>query len=240
MVLQTREKVKTIIPLFVAVALVVMFGSHWVQTGMATDQKPKTADKMSWDLDAVPTGQLPSGWKADATRRRGPLATWQVIKNTTSPSGSHVLALTRINHTSGGTFNLCWTKAVSFLDGEIEVRFKAVKGEEDQGGGIMWRVQNRKNYFVARFNPLEDNFRLYTVHNGARRMLANAKVKLPAGKWITMKIIQKGTRFEAYLNGRKLLTGTSDLFTKPGGVGVWTKADAVTSFDNFSIKPLKP
>ena len=104
----------------------------------------------------------------------------------------------------------------------------------------MWRVRDNKNYYVARFNPLEDNFRLYTVHNGARRMLANARVKLPAGRWITMKIIQQGTRFEAYLNGRKLLTGTSDLFTKPGGVGVWTKADAVTSFDNFSVKPLKP
>ena len=238
--LLTRKKVETIAFLLIGVTLSVLLGSPRVQAGMTSAQKPKTAGKVSWDFDTVPAGKLPAGWKADATRRRGLLATWQVIRDTTAPSGSHVLALTRINHTSGGTFNLCWTKAVSFLDGEIEVRFKAIKGEEDQGGGIMWRVRDRKNYYVARFNPLEDNFRLYTVHNGVRRMLADARVKLPAGQWITMKIIQKGARFEAYLNGRRFLTGTSDLFTKPGGVGVWTKADAVTSFDNFSVKSLKP
>ena len=239
MALQTREKVKTIIPLFVVVVLTVMLGYGMGQAGMTT-QKPNTSGRMLWNFDNVSVEKLPAGWKADATSRRGPLATWRVVKDTTAPSGSHVLALTRINHTSGGTFNLCWTDSVSFLNGEIKVRFKAVKGKEDQGGGVMWRVRDNKNYYVARFNPLEDNFRLYTVHNGARRMLANARVKLPAGRWITMKIIQQGTRFEAYLNGRKLLTGTSDLFTKPGGVGVWTKADAVTSFDNFSVKPLKP
>jgi hypothetical protein len=235
-----HKKVKTIIFLLMAVALIVMAGSYWGRAGMAADQKPKTTGRISWNFDNIPLGQLPAGWKADATRRRGPLATWQVIRDTSAFSGGRVLALTRINHNSGGTFNLCWTKSISFLNGEIEVRLKAVRGGEDQGGGVMWRVQDSKNYYVARFNPLEDNFRLYTVHNGARRMLADARIKLPAGKWITMKIIQKGTRFEAFLDGRKLLTGENDLFTKAGGVGLWTKADAVTSFDDFSVKLLKP
>jgi len=233
------QKIKIAIFLLMMVVLTVMLGRGMGKAGMAA-QKPNTADKVLWGFDNVPVDTLPAGWQVDATRRRGPLATWRVIEKTAVSSGNHVLALTRINHTSGGTFNLCWTKSISFLNGEIEVRLKAIKGKEDQGGGVMWRVQDNKNYYVARFNPLEDNFRLYTVHNGVRRMLANARVRLPAGKWIAMKIIQKGTRFEAYLNGRKLLTGSNDLFTKPGGVGLWTKADAVTSFDDFSVKLLKP
>jgi hypothetical protein len=98
-------------------------------------------------------------------------------------------------------------------------------------------VQDKDNYYIARFNPLEDNFRIYYVLDGARKKLASARVKLPAGKWHTLKIVQNGSRFEGYLNGRKLLNGANNLFTKPGGVGLWTKADAVTSFDDFSVNP---
>jgi len=148
--------------------------------------------------------------------------------------------MTSPNHTFGGTFNICWTDTVSFLDGEIEVRFKAVTGEEDQGGGVIWRVQDKENYYIARFNPLENNFRIYYVRNGTRKTLADAKFSLSARKWHTLKIVQHGIRFEGYLNGKKLLEGTDNLFTKVGGVGLWTKADAVTSFDDLSVKAVKP
>lgn len=140
------------------------------------------------------------------------------------------------NHTFGGTFNLCWTDTISFLSGEIEVRFKAVKGEEDQGGGVIWRVQDADNYYIARFNPLENNFRLYYVRDGARKTLADSRIKLASGEWHTLRIVQHGDRFEGYLNGNKLLEGTDTLFTKSGGVGLWTKADAVTFFDDFTIR----
>ncbi len=191
---------------------------------------------VSWDFEDVPVGELPTGWQVEATNRRGPLATWQVVEDETGPVGGRVLALTSVNHSSGGTFNICWTDSTSFLDGEIRVRFKAVKGREDQGGGVIWRVQDQDNYYIARFNPLEDNFRLYTVHEGARRKIADARIALPAGQWHTMRIVQQGDRFAGYLDGKKLLEGKNDLFQGAGGVGVWTKADAVTSFDGFSVK----
>jgi len=207
-----------------------------VATALGGARAPKEKDGMAWDFEQAAAGQLPAGWKVEATNSKGPLATWQVVKDETAPSGGNALALTRPNHTFGGTFNLCWTDTVSFLDGEIEVRFKAVTGEEDQGGGVIWRAQDKDNYYIARFNPLEDNFRIYYVRDGARKTLASIKVELPAG-WHTLKIIQQGNRFEGYLNGEKLLEGTDDLFAKPGGVGLWTKADAVTSFDDFSVSP---
>ncbi len=187
------------------------------------------------DFEDVSVGGLPAGWKIEATGRQSPLATWQVQEDKSAPSGTKVLALSKTNHNSGGTFNLCWTDGISFKDGEIEVSFKAVKGRIDQGGGIIWRVQNRNNYYVARFNPLEDNFRIYYVRDGIRRMIESARVSLQPGKWHTMKITQQGSDYECYLDGHKLLEGNDSHFKQPGGVGLWTKADAVTSFDNFKV-----
>ena len=220
----------------------VMFSYDWHQTLMAADHKPSAADRTDnvlWNFDDISPGKLPAGWKADATNRKGPLATWQVARDRTAPSGQHVLAMTIPAHTFDGTFNICWTDTVAFLNGEIQVWFKAVKGEEDQGGGVIWRVQDRNNYYIARFNPLEDNFRIYYVRDGARRILADAGISLPARQWHTLKIVQHGNRFEGYLNGKMLVSGTDNLFTKSGGAGMWTKADAVTYFDNFRVQTEK-
>ncbi|MCD6211985.1 MAG: DUF1080 domain-containing protein [Sulfurovum sp.] len=194
------------------------------------------AKEKVWHFDDIPTGKLPIGWKVDATNPGGDLASWQVVRDKSAPSSSQVLALTSINHNNAAAFNLCWTDSISFLDGEIEVKFKASTGSVDQGGGVIWRVLDAENYYIARFNPLEDNFRLYSVKNGTRRELAGASVSLPAGEWHTLKIVQKGDRYAGYLNGKKYLEGRDDTFLKRGGAGLWSKADAVTSFDDFSVK----
>jgi len=134
------------------------------------------------------------------------------------------------------SFNFVYTKENLFLNGEISVDFKAISGEEDQGGGIMYRVIDDNNYYVARFNPLEDNFRFYYVKNGFRSMLKSAKVHLNSSKYHSMKIIQNKNHYEAYLDGKKFLDGYDDTFSKAGGVGVWSKADAYTKFRNLEIK----
>lgn len=201
------------------------------------DSKTLAAGNTSWNFDS--SKELPIGWKAEATNQQGPLATWRIIKDGTAPSRENTLAMISPNHDSSGTFNIFWTKDIRFLDGSIEVYFKALKGKEDQGGGVIWRVQDKNNYYIARFNPLEDNFRIYTVHGGVRKTLASGKIALPAGKWHSLKIVQQGNQFRGYLNGKKILDGADDLFTHPGGVGLWTKADAVTSFDNFSVRLFK-
>jgi len=188
-----------------------------------------------WDFDDTDIGSLPQGWKVDSTNLKGTEATWKIIKDKHAPSGNRVLALTKTNHGPGGTFNLCRTDAAKLLDGEIEVSFKAVSGKGDQGGGIMWRVQDKNNYYVARFNPLEDNLRVYYVKDSIRRMIKGCTVALPADKWHKMKIVFNGSSFEAYLNGKLMIKGEDSVFTKAGSVGLWTKADAATSFDDFKI-----
>ena len=201
---------------------------------------PGATGTKTWSFDDLPVAQLPAGWRVEATHPRGPLATWGVSLDRSAPSPDKVLGLKIPEPVFGGTFNLCWTDAVRFLDGEIEVRFKALKGREDQGGGVIWRAQDRNNYYIARFNPLEDNFRIYSVRNGSRRTLESARVSLPAGQWHTLKIVQRGDRFEGYLNGKKLLEGKSTRFPEAGGVGLWTKADATTLFDDFSVHSFTP
>ncbi len=191
------------------------------------------------NFDDLAGGQIPSGWQIGATNQHGPLATWQVVHDSTAPSGKQTLSLTSPNHNFGGTFNLCWTPKIQILNGVISVFFKANTGIEDQGGGMIWRVQDDDNYYISRYNPLENNFRVYYVKDGARRMLASARIALPAHIWHKLKIVQDGNKISGFLNDKKLLEVVDNTFMESGGVGLWTKADAVTSFDDFSVKPLK-
>lgn len=201
----------------------------------AQQDQSSAKNKIIFNFEKIAPGKIPDGWKVEATNQKGPLATWQVIEDTTAPSGNKVLALTRPNHTFGGTFNLCWTDQIKFLNGEIKVHFKANSGVEDQGGGVIWRAKDKDNYYISRYNPLENNFRIYYVKEGARRMLASARIKLPAHQWHELKIIQDGKKISGYLNGEKLLEVEDTTFTRTGGVGLWTKADAATSFDDFQV-----
>ncbi len=207
-----------------------------INTKKAVENKVKT---VFWNFDTVPLANLPAGWRVQATNLKGIVSVWQVIRDESAPSGNQVLAMINPNHASGNTFNICWTDSVSFRDGEIRVRFKAVKGAEDQGGGVMWRVRDKDNYYIARFNPLENNFRLYYVRGGQRKTLAGTRVVLPAGQWYSMRIVQHGNHFEGYLNGKKFLDGADSTFSGAGGVGLWTKADAVTSFDDLTVKSFR-
>jgi hypothetical protein len=180
---------------------------------------------------------LPAGWKAEGTNQKGPVATWKVIADPTAPSKPNVLSLTSPNHDSGSTFNICWTDRVRFKEGRIELSLKPNAGKEDQGGGPIWRVQDKDNYYICRANPLESNFRVYYVQNGSRHQLASADLAIAAGKWHTIAIEHRGEHIACWLDGAKLLDATDDHLPSAGGVGVWTKSDAASSFDDLKIQP---
>jgi hypothetical protein len=192
---------------------------------------------LNFDKDAA--GRLPDGWKAEGTNQKGPIATWAVTADPSAPSAPNVLALTRTNHDSGDTFNICWTDKVRFKDGTIEARFKAVSGKEDQGGGLIWRVKDKDNYMIARMNPLEDNFRVYYVKDGGRHQIESATVKIETGTWHTMKIDQRGGHIVCFLDGKEYLNSNDDHMQGEGGVGLWTKSDAVSSFDDLKVQPAR-
>ncbi len=190
----------------------------------------------SWDFDALEAGSLPEGWKVEATGQEKATAKWQVVRDEQAPLGPGILELTAPNHAESGVFNLCWTDAVRFGEGEIAVFLRARSGKIDQGGGPVWRVQNRNNYYIARYNPLEDNVSVYCVKDGKRTMLAySGKVGWRDG-WRLLKISHQGDRIRVYLDGdMKLMVNAGNYITSQGGVGLWTKADAATAFDSFTV-----
>lgn len=196
---------------------------------LAADEKPLSIKFAKGDL-----GMVPTGWKADQTGK-GDGSVWKVVVDDTAPSKTgHVLAQTA--ESPGPMFNLCMADDTSFTDVAATVAFKALKGKKDQGGGIVWRYADANNYYIARFNPLEDNYRLYKVVGGKRIQLATKEeLKAPAGEWHTLTIKMKGDQIECHLNGKKQLEAKDDTFTKAGKVGLWTKADAQTAFDDFTV-----
>jgi hypothetical protein len=196
-------------------------------------QAPKT---QSWDFDDSAAGSLPPGWRVEATGQEQATAKWQVVRDVTAPLGPGVLELTATNHVAGGVFNLCWTSNVSFSEGEIAVFVRARSGKIDQGGGPIWRVQDRNNYYIARYNPLEQNVSIYYVKDGRRVMLGySGKVELK-DTWHILKISHKGGRIRAFIDGEmRLMVNAGDYIPGKGGVGLWTKADAATAFDNFTV-----
>jgi hypothetical protein len=115
------------------------------------------------------------------------------------------------------------------------VSFKAVCGVIDQGGGPVWRYQDADNYYIARANPLESNYRVYKVIDGKRIQLDSADIEVPAGCWHRLRVVHKGDEIRCYLNGKLLLEVTDTALRTEGRVGLWTKADAVTLFDDLQV-----
>jgi len=203
--------------------------------GIAVAEGDKNEVEFNFDED--PLGAAPQGWKVETTRPTGPDASWKVDTDESAPSGSQVLSVIKAEHASNAPFNICWTDEVRFKDGEIEVKVRGNQGVADQGGGPIWRVQDKDNYYIARYNPLESNFRLYFVKNGARKTLASkADIRIPAGEWFEIDIEHLGDHIICELNDETLLDVYDTTFMEEGGVGLWTKADALTSFDSVEIE----
>jgi hypothetical protein len=180
-------------------------------------------------------GEVAKGWTAAKTGQ-GEGSVWKVVADDTSPSKTgYVLAQTAEGPRP--LFNLCVADDTNCKDVEVSVAMKAVAGKVDQGGGVLWRYQDADNYYIARYNPLETNYRLYKVVSGKRVQLATKEgLDQPAGKWITLKVEHEGDAIECYLDGKKLLEATDSAIQKPGKVGLWTKADAQSHFDNLEVE----
>jgi hypothetical protein len=132
-----------------------------------------------------------------------------------------------------------WAVAIledrKFDDIDVAVRFRPISGKEDASGGIIFRARDGRNYLLARANALENNFRLYTMIDGQRRVIASAKVTEPKlGEWHTIRVVAKGTKVQAYLDDVLRLDHDDRTFTG-GYIGLWTKADSVTEFSDLEI-----
>jgi hypothetical protein len=186
-----------------------------------------TPDATAISFDQCNLGALPAGWRAGVTGRGAPI--WLVEADATAPSKPNVL-----KQSGSGTFPWCVHMDASFADGHVEVKFKPVSGREDQAGGVVWRFKDGDNYYVARANALEDNVSLYYTQNGRRNTLKYVDAPVPRSTWHTLRVEFSGKSIRVLFNGKPYIEMKDDHIAGNGAIGVWTKADSVTLFDDFA------
>jgi hypothetical protein len=154
---------------------------------------------------------------------------WSVEADATAPSKPNVL-----KQSGSGTFPWCVKQDASLTDGYAEVKFKSISGREDQAGGLVWRWKDGDNYYVARANALENNVSLYYTQDGRRITLKYVDAPVPRNTWHTLRAEFSGKKIRVILDGKPYVELDDDHIAGAGLVGVWTKADSVTLFDDFA------
>ena len=179
------------------------------------------------NFDKAEVGKPPSGWTATQTGTGQ--AMWAIAPDDTAPSKPNVL-----KQSGQATYPVCLKDDTNLKDGFVEVKFKAIAGKEDQAAGIVWRAKDANNYYVARANALENNVTIYHTINGRRTEKKRVRMPVVTNQWHTLRVEFQANHFVVRLNGAEALTWDDETFKDAGKVGVWTKADSVTLFDDFS------
>ncbi len=204
---------------------------------------PDDGRSISMAFDHMETGLAPAGFSLALTGKGGP-ATWFIQAHDVEAGMSNVVVQTSSEQTNY-RFPLCIYDDFMAKDSELSVRFKPISGQIDQAAGLVWRYQDADNYYVVRANALENNVVLYKMENGKRSDLKpegarffsyGAKAPVPGKQWSTLRVVINGDRFTVWLNNEHLFDVEDDTFRAAGKVGLWTKADSVTAFDDLTIK----
>ncbi|WP_435021219.1 hypothetical protein TA3x_002253 [Tundrisphaera sp. TA3] len=175
----------------------------------------------TWDFEADAPGALPKNFTNEVGR-------WVVAQD----GGNRALLQDAKNEKPA--FNVALVDAPPRKDLDLSVRLRAIDGEIDQGGGLVWRARDARNYYTARYNPLEDNLRIYKVQDGVRTMFGSADVPGDLG-WHTLRVTMVGPKMTCSLDGKKFLEAEDATFPDAGRIGLWTKADARTQFDDLTL-----
>jgi hypothetical protein len=179
------------------------------------------------NFDDAKVGETPAGWTA--TKTGSGQAKWTIEKDDTAPSRPNVL-----KQSGEATYPVCLKEDTSLKNGFVEVKFKPVSGKEDQAGGVIWRCKDADNYYIARANALEDNVTIYHTLKGKRVAFKNVNTPVKSGQWHTLRVDFAGNKFTVTFDGKRVIEATDDRIADAENVGVWTKADSVTLFDDFS------
>jgi hypothetical protein len=210
----------------------------------AQETKPAVATRPStlsfgvkFNFDDALTGQVPKGFVPAETKSVGTPATWRVEALKDDPVHKNAVKVDTKN--KEGVFNLLMSETAYSPDLDVSVAIKAATGEDDQGGGLIWRAKDADNYYITRWNPLEKNIRLYKVEKGVRTTLKSAEVDVDAKGWHTITVIHRGGAMTVKLDEKVVLEAEDATFKDGGKVGFWTKADASSWFDDLTIAPAK-
>jgi hypothetical protein len=194
------------------------------------------------NFDHAALGKTPSEWTVLATDR-GVSAHWEIRRDPSAPTQPYVFAQVSGDPRQDG-FSLAILNTVSLRDGDISVRLKPVSGREEQGGGLVFRYRDEKNFYVVRADARDDEVAVYRVENGrsipirprgAPASVTGVKHDLRPNVWSILKVSVRGGRFQVYVNHRRILQAEDSNSSVAGKVGLATRADSVTYFDDFRV-----
>ena len=207
------------------------FSSSHAAPPEASAPPQSSGQSLTYNFDNDSAGTMPAKFHGARTGQ-GSEGKWVVMADASAPSKPNVVAQTSTDKTDY-RFPLLISDEGSFKDLELSVKFKAVEGEVDRAAGLVFRLKDANNYYIVRANALEDNYRLYHVINGSRRQFAGANFKVTAGEWHELKVECAGNKIICYYDGMKKIEAKDDTFKEAGKIGLWTKADSVTYFDDL-------
>jgi hypothetical protein len=211
-----------IIQIVVAVLVIGCTRSQAALKSQSGDKAVAAGQTLEWKFDANPVGSVPAATQVFA-------GNWQVKKEADAPSAPHALC-----QTGSEQYPAIALSDKVFGDLAATIRFKAVSGTVDRAAGIIFRIKDRDNYYILRANALEDNVNLYRYVGGVRLLIKEGAARVPSGRWQELRVEAKGDSLRGFLNG-VLVVEARDATFKAGGVGLWTKADSLTCFDNVSV-----
>jgi hypothetical protein len=236
--------------------LLLSFASLFFCQAIVSWADPKF--KKTWNFDSEVAGIVPKNFIVGTLVDGRPAGKWKVIdiktsmsllekldqrdhtrvrkvlQNREAPSAPHVFAQLK----NGGyftDFNVVLIEETTATDFDLKVSFLAIAGRGDMGGGLIWRALDHKNYYIARANPLEQNIRFYRVVNGVRHKLKNFNHMISIKAWQTLRVVARGNRFKIFFNEQPVIDISDETFQAGGKIGLWTKADALTYFDDLQL-----
>ncbi len=197
-------------------------------------EPPRPAIRLVWDFEQETLGTLPAPWMAAQTAGKQMPATWEIVGD----SWGKAIGLTQTRNT-GQTCNLLLAMNSRLANLRLSAKIKAVRGTNQQGGGIVWRALNGDNYYAAQWDALTQQVRLYCVIQGQRQMLQSVRVQADPTTWHTLNIEHFRERITITMDDRFVMQQQDDMLPLPGMIGLWTQADAVTMFDEIRVDEIK-
>jgi hypothetical protein len=196
----------------------------------------------TYNFDAAKPGTVPSEWTVFADPPGAP-AGWEVVRDSTAPSPPNIFAhVARENAGRRRQFAILNKPMVT--DGDLSVKMKPVGGKQDRGGGLLWRYRDPQNYYAVEADARDNAIAVWKVEGGKHTALPllgapghgyEMRHPVPVNQWSVLKVQFRGPLFSVYFNHRRLFQARDSTFRQAGQVGLWTKHDSVTYFDDFSV-----
>jgi hypothetical protein len=216
---------------------VSVIASLQLSSGVVVAQAEPASSTLVWNFDRDQPGALPSQFSIGTLFDGRPAGDWQVIATDRAKSPPYVLAQL-LAKGAEHSYKVVLNQDVIATDLDLEVSFLPIQGNADMGGGLIWRAADDRNYYLARANPLEQNIRVYRVVSGIRHLLHNFDQTITVKQWHTLRVTHQGCRVNIFYDDKHVFDLCDKTF-HDGMIGLWTKSDAVTYFDDLRLQHVK-